>query len=268
VNLGNRSRHAVLVAPFQPAHYRALAGMVARYPDLAENARRYLTGTGAYPYTCRVRTPLGLVAPTLYSSHDISTVNEVFCRGDYRVGGDFRVAVDVGANIGVSALYFLTRNTTARAYLYEPDPRNVERLRRNLERFEARYELEQVAIGTADGDARFRTEPTGRYGRLVRAGGDDRRDEITVAVRSINAILADVLRREEGIDILKIDVEGLETEIVAAIDPKHLDRIDVVVFETDHPTPLHTDRYRHSFATQTNRLTALPRQGVAGASDV
>jgi hypothetical protein len=99
--------------------------MARSYPlsDLPANARRYLTARGEYPYVCRVRTPSGTIAPTLYSSHDILTVNEIFCRGDYRYGPDLRVAVDVGANIGISALYFLTRNSGARVYAFEPDPR-------------------------------------------------------------------------------------------------------------------------------------------------
>ena len=57
-----------------------------------------------------MRTPAGVVAPTLHSSHDMFTVNEVFCREDYACGPGIRTVVDVGSNIGISALYFLTRD--------------------------------------------------------------------------------------------------------------------------------------------------------------
>src|SRR5262245_917624 len=95
-------------------------------------AWRYLSGRGDYPWRCAVRTPLGVVAPRTYSHHDVVTVTEVFCRHDYESPDDVRVVVDVGSNIGISALYFLTRNPHVRCHLYEPVGRNVARLRENL----------------------------------------------------------------------------------------------------------------------------------------
>ena len=72
------------------------------------------------------------------------TVNEVFCRQDYGADASIRAVVDVGSNIGISALYFLTRSPDCRAWLYEPVPRNVERLRGNLAGYEDRYALREV----------------------------------------------------------------------------------------------------------------------------
>ena len=99
MRLGRRGMRRVLGVPLHGGHYRAALGMAKCYPlsDLPANARRFLTARGDYPYVCRVRTPSGMVAPTLYSSHDILTVNEIFCREDYRCGRDLEVAVDVGA---------------------------------------------------------------------------------------------------------------------------------------------------------------------------
>jgi FkbM family methyltransferase len=261
INVGNRSKAAVLRAPLQRGHYRALTGMVLRYPRFVENLRRFLTAKGEYPYACRVRTPTGVVAPMLYTSHDISTVNEVFCRQDYRAGRDLGVAVDIGANIGISGLYFLTRNHSSRVYLFEPDPKNTQRLARNLFGYEDRYVLEDVAVGLQDGQVSFGTEPTGRYGRISQDYGE----VINVWCRHINAVLADVLEREARIDVLKIDVEGLEPQVVAAVAPEHLARIGVIYYETDDPTPLHTAQFRHRFECQTNRLQRMqPSAGGSG----
>jgi FkbM family methyltransferase len=233
--------------------------MAKCYPlsDLPANARRFLTARGDYPYVCRVRTPSGMVAPTLYSSHDILTVNEIFCREDYRCGRDLEVAVDVGANIGISALhfYFMTRNADTLVYAFEPDPRNAERLRGNLATYCDRYQLEEVAIDTSDGTARFASDPYGRYGTL--AYGEDTWYEptfIDVQVRSINGVLAGILERESQIDILKIDIEGLEEQLVGALDEDLLRRIRTIVYEANAPAPYHTARFRHSFACETNRL--------------
>ena len=163
--------------------------MVRRYPDLFENARRYLTGKGQYPYKCRVRTPTGVVTPELFSSHDMSTVNEIFCREDYRAPASLTVAVDLGANIGISGLYFLTRNKTSRVYLFEPDPKNVARLRDNLAGYESRYRLEEVAVAARDGEATFGVESTGRYGtlRLEEPTGHPATRHITVRTRAITS---------------------------------------------------------------------------------
>jgi FkbM family methyltransferase len=230
--------------------------MVRIYPDLFDSARRYLTARGDYPHRCRVRTPLGVVAPTLYSSHDMSTVNEIFSRQDYRVGRELEVAVDIGSNIGISALYFLTRNATARAFLFEPDPKNTMRVRATLAEFEGRYRLEEVAIAVADGTASFATEDSGRYGTLRVDESAPDTTLITVRTRAINAVLREILRDQERIDVLKIDTEGSEIDLVTAIEPDVLDRISTIYYETDAPAPLHQDRFGFRYSCQTNRLTA------------
>jgi hypothetical protein len=88
--------------------------MYRNYPDFTENLKRYLTARGEYPYSIRIKTPTGTIRPTLYTHDDILTVNEIFCREDYAADERVNVAVDVGSNIGISALYFLTRNHTSR----------------------------------------------------------------------------------------------------------------------------------------------------------
>jgi FkbM family methyltransferase len=250
----------VLRAPLQRGHYRALAGMVRTYPDPVRNARRYVSGWGEYPYRCRLRTPSGTIAPTLYSRHDMLTINEVFCREDYRLAGDLRVAVDIGSNIGLSALYFLTRSPAARVYVFEPDPRNVERLRANLAGYEDRYSLQAVAVAHSDGEAAFGTEPSGRYGLLTPAPGTGHplfppTEQIRVRTRAMNDVLGEVLAREHRIDVLKVDTEGMEVELVASIRDSLLDRIASIIYESAKPERLHESRYEFSFACLTNRLT-------------
>jgi FkbM family methyltransferase len=249
----------IVRAPLRADHYRALLGMIRSYPKPLDGLRRYLGKSGSYPCRFRVRTPLGVVAPKLYSSDDMRTLNEVFCRGDYRVGRRVLVAVDIGSNIGISALYFLTRDPACRVHLFEPDPRNVQRLRENLVGFESRYTIDEVAVGVEGGRAIFGTEPTGRYGtlRLDIPTRHPATELIEVEVRSLNRILREVLEREEHIDVLKIDTEGSEADLVASIDPTLLDRTEVILYETDEPTRLHPNRYGHHYSAQVNRLTAI-----------
>lgn len=248
--LGGRPPKLVAQAIFEPGQYVAVARMIRRYPAFPAVIRRYLVGGGTYPYTCRVRTPIGVVGPTTYSHHDIFTVQEVFGREDYRAGNDLRVAVDVGSNIGISALYFLSRNRSSRCYLYEPVPRNVERLRANLRGLEDRYELQEVAVATRSETVAFTVEPYGRYGGIGVVGDE----HINVSARAVAQVLDEVLEREGEIDLLKIDTEGSELDTVAAIRPDQLRRIAAIYFETASPFNPDPERFDMGFAADTCRL--------------
>lgn len=225
--LGDRSLRFVAENVTEPANYRALVNMARRYPRVREGYARYLFGRGTYPTRFAVRTPRGIVRPMLWSFHDMLTVNEVFCREDYGVAEPPALVVDLGSNIGITALYFLTRGPDVRCRLYEPVPRNVERLRRNLEGFEERYAVEQVAVADFDGEARFRLDPFGRYGGLDLEGGET----TSVPCRHIDAVLEDALSTAETISLLKIDVEGYEATLLNSARPDLLARVERIYLE-------------------------------------
>ncbi len=231
--IGQRKIFTVLEAIFQARHYQALYASIRHYPNWLENLKRYVLGTGEYPYGICIRTPLGMIEPTIYGYHDMLTVNEIFCREDYPVGRSHQVIVDIGANIGISALYFLTRHTSCKCYLFEPVPINVERLRRNLQPFAERYVLEEKAVADRSGSFSFGIEPTGRYGGLHRSTGDN----INVSCVHINDVINDILKKEGRIDILKIDIEGDEISTVAAIADHLLKQIEIIYFEFDGSLP-------------------------------
>ena len=253
--LGGREPSLVFSEVVQRQNYVALSRMFRLYPGPSKNLGRYFLGWGGYPYRCRVRTPQGEVAPTLYSHHDMWTVNEVFCRQDYAAGPDLRVVVDIGSNIGISALYFLTRNDASRCYLYEPVSENVERLRGNLAGLEHRYRLNPVAVAEQGGRARFGVEPTGRYGGV----GLELDGSIEVDCLEINDVLAGVVEREGRIDLLKLDTEGLELATVRAIRPELLERIGVIYFEWPEEPDVHPGLFERSYANTTCALRASGR---------
>jgi FkbM family methyltransferase len=248
--LGGRPPRLVAKSIVEPQQYVALARMVGRYPAFPRIVKRYVLGGGRYPYACRVRTPTGIVAPLVYSHHDVFTLHEIFGREDYRAGPDLGVTVDIGSNIGISALYFLTRNRTSRCYLHEPVPRNVERLRANLAGYEERYALQEVAVAAGGGMVDFTVESTGRYGGIGVAGAE----RIRVPCRAVAEVVGEVLAHEGAIDLLKIDSEGAELETVCAIPPEQLARIRSICFETTTPHNPDPERFRMRFACETCRL--------------
>lgn len=166
--------------------------------------------------------------------HDYCTFFEVFCRRDYAVKKSGMVVVDIGSNIGISARFFL-ENGAKFVYLYEPDRENLQYLRKNITNFSERYALESKAVSISSGSSSFEFEKTGRYGRLVdnvnRSKGRAR-NTTEVEVIGISDVLASVFLDHDNLDILKIDIEGLEVEIVKAIPSTYLPKIKMIQYET------------------------------------
>jgi FkbM family methyltransferase len=249
--LGSRDFRTVATSIFRRQHYIALFNMVKVYPNFVENLFRYLTGRGEYPYDIKVRTPIGIFEPRLYSHHDLLTVNEIFCRGDYFAGKDIRTVVDLGSNIGISALYFLTRNNESQCYLYEPDERNIVKLKQNLAGFEKRYRLVQAAVSNESGKLEFGIESTGRYGGLRLKTGKT----IEVDCLNINDVLNDILEGNAGIDLLKIDTEGVEIRTVKAIDPTLASKIRQIHLEAQPDHDLYPDLFTQQQYGSVCRMT-------------
>src|ERR1700682_1356417 len=154
----------VLTAPLRRQHYRALRHLPTVFPSVAKVLLAYVTGSGTYPAQLAIRTPLGVIRPWVYSPHDVVTAVEAFARVDYKVPTTARTVLDIGSNIGLTALYFLTHSPECRVHLYEPLPDNVERLQQNIRDFADRVVFTQAAVSNVAGQVPFVSEPTGRYG--------------------------------------------------------------------------------------------------------
>ena len=230
MNIGNRNLKQFLKAIIGKQHYIAFLNIIKICPNYFDVFMRYFLGTGEYPYSIKIKTPLGLVYPVLYSYYDMLTVNEVFCRLDYGGNDKPKVVVDFGSNIGISALYFLTRNQYSKCYLFEPVPDNVNKLSNNLLHFSNRYILSEVAVSNENGIKKFGVEEYGRCGGLLRETGH----YIDVKCVNVNDVLKEILNKENSIDILKIDTEGNELDIINAIEKNILLKIKMIFFEIDY----------------------------------
>lgn len=227
IGIGNRDWRVVARSCFQRRHYTAFYNSWKNYERPIDSIRRYLFGAGDYPAQVRLRTPTGVVSPTIYSHDDMLTINEIFCRLDYAVRGDEEVIVDFGSNIGLSGLYFLSHCPRGYCYLFEPVPSNVERLERNLRGYEGRYSLSACAVGVLDGVVEFGVEPTGRYGGVGIAAAET----IRVACRDATRVLTEVLDVHGRIDVLKVDIEALEKEILLRLPVPVLRKIRQIFVE-------------------------------------
>ena len=256
MQIGGRKVGTVAKALMERRHYHAALNMIRLYKEPVEMFRRYLTARGDYPFTCQVKTPSGWLDLRLFTPHDVLTVNEIFCREDYRAEPEDTVVVDFGSNIGISAAYFLSRGPHVHSYLFEPLPANIERLQINLARFRDRYTLEQVAVGPADGEVEFGWEETGRYGGVGAATGRT----ITVKSRNSTAVLEEVIARHGHIDVLKVDIEGLEDAVIGGISEslgRHIDKIFVEYAFDDNPLPATHSLHQYGQIAQLVRLPGI-----------
>jgi FkbM family methyltransferase len=116
-----------------------------------------------------------------------------------------QTVVDLGANVGMSCLWWLANYWSARVIAWEPHPDHTAALRDNLalNGYTERVDLRQAAAGTATGRAFLSDEGPSSTLRLGGTTG------IEIAVDDILAELAG--RR---IDILKIDIEGSEVALL------------------------------------------------------
>lgn len=203
-------------------HWHALRRMFQVYEQPMRAIFRYATNSGAYPWQPGLRTPLGTVRPELTSYHDLLTVNEVFCRNDYGEGRHARTVVDIGANVGLAALFFLTRSTDVRVWCCEPDPANLRRLRHTLIDYLDRVTIISRAVTSEELDS-VRFSAAGRYGHI------DPEGPLVVPAIGIGALLDRIAQETQGIDLVKIDTEGTELDLVRAV-PAHMS-VGAIVYE-------------------------------------
>ena len=234
MKIGERKFKQLFKALFGKQHYIALTKMFLVCQKPFDCFGRYFFGWGEYPIGIELRTPLGKIKPLIYSYQDMITVNEIFFRTDYALNRDAKVVVDIGSNIGISALFFLTRNNFCKTYLFEPDPRNTEKLKNNLEDYTNRYIINESAVSDETGIKKFGRDVSGRYGGLSRETGD----YIEVKCLHINEALDNILKLEKEIDVLKLDIEGEELKVLQAIDQKYLEKIKTIYFEIDFTVTL------------------------------
>lgn len=224
MKIGRRRLRAFRRKLLDGSNYRA----IPRFRHVHEHPFRVLIedafSLGQYPRTMTIKTPTGPVDVQLFSSADLSTLNLIFCRQDYYLPENTRVVVDIGSNIGLSSLYWLTRNRESYVYAHEPAPVSYERLMNNLRPFGGRLTARNEAVSNFRGTASLGMEPSGVNSSLELKSTNS----VNCQVIHINEVLESALQRTGQIDIIKIDSEGHEARTLAAIAPEHWKRIRCV----------------------------------------
>ncbi len=159
---------------------------------------------------------------------DIFTIGEILYEQQYCLKSSLDPAptiVDIGANIGVSVLWFLGKYPGCRIHAFEPEPANFALLTSNAANHPG-VVLNQLAV-TAD-NSRVRLH-LGEHG-AVHSIADRSVGSKTIEVDSV--ALLDYLHAHQigRVDLLKLDAEGCEAEVIEGLGNR-IDDVQVIVGE-------------------------------------
>lgn len=170
---------------------------------------------------------------------DIEMFYETFWRGIYNNPGmdwdRFTTIVDLGANIGMTALFFTHKSPGATVYAVEPDPDNFELLTANLsyEISDSRLIPVQAAITAINGPVYLHKKQKA-YNSSV---SDTEQADISVRGMNMSTFFREMYINE--IDLLKIDIEGKEAELFSG-ETDWLQKVSNIVMEC-HSEKIRTD---------------------------
>jgi FkbM family methyltransferase len=135
-------------------------------------------------------------------------LHEIFSLDQYRreEGPDPTTILDLGANIGASAVFYRLLYPAARIVCVEPDPAIVPVLTENTRSIGA--EVVHAAVAGSAGEVLFFPSPQSWAGSIVRDGGEG---EVRVP-----SVTLDELIERYAPDLIKIDVEGAEYDVFAS----------------------------------------------------
>lgn len=169
---------------------------------------------------------------------------EIFSRKDYEFGGlEDCIFVDVGANIGDSALYAASSSNITKVYAYEPFPKACELAQVNISmnpELSKKIELHQYGwfsrnlkdkIAEIDDiNASAVNTVVSDFAQTMKR---ERSNEVEIELHKSSEVLNDIINNHKTNPIvLKMDIEGAEYECVKDIDNAGLfNYIDIVFIE-------------------------------------
>lgn len=163
-------------------------------------------------------------------------VNKIYCPPGYEIKKNDTV-IDIGANIGVFAIYAATRSKDVNVLAFEPFPDNADWLRKNVSQSRLpNIKVYQQAVAGVTEERKLQMSDSWMKHALsetdkeVADFPEKNGQSIKVQCVEFDNVLKDVPK----CDLLKIDCEGSEYEILYSSSPETLKKIQKIVGEF-HP---------------------------------
>lgn len=160
-------------------------------------------------------------------SSDYGVFEEVFIENEYQIKTEEKpqYIIDAGANIGLTALYFLRRYPSASIVCIEPEAANFEILLKNMANYKNVVCLKK-ALWNKSTNLRIKNLTADSWAfEVVEV---DSPDKHSLEAVTLNGILLQY--KFPRIDILKLDIEGSEKEVCEA-NTQWIDKVGCVMVE-------------------------------------
>jgi FkbM family methyltransferase len=160
---------------------------------------------------------------------DIQSLREVWMDEAYRLPPNVQpeTLVDLGANIGLTSVWFAKKYGCKHVLAVEPSAENARLARQNLLQNQIAAEVIEAAVGPRDGVTRFAAHEHSNLGSTLTESG------VEVGMVSMESVLQR-LGEDERLDVLKMDIEGAEQALLSG-EARWLEHVGCIVAEF-HPT--------------------------------
>jgi FkbM family methyltransferase len=208
----------------------------------------------------RLKLRRGLVLDAIPASRLLGLYKEIWFRDAYGLHADplppGATVIDIGANIGVFAVYAAVESGAARVLSYEPFPDSFALLKRNAEQNHlSAIEPRPLGVAGRRGTRRLYVGACHGWNKLY-----SQEDLPAVEIQCVT--LADVFEQERvtRCHFLKVDCEGAEYEILLEAPPELLRRVDRAVVEYHN----HLTEHSHTELEEVLRRAGLQVRAEGG----
>jgi len=167
---------------------------------------------------------------------DVAVFNQVFVEREYELPHlpeEAKTIIDLGANIGLTSIFFALKYRRANILSVEPDSDNFMKLVANISHLGNRIKPLNGAAWSRNGNLSLIKQGAnemnlGSWGFRVSPEIDEKSFEVKCF--SMPTLIGQI--DGGSIDILKIDIEGSEKEIFTHSPEKWIGKIKMIVIET------------------------------------
>lgn len=152
--------------------------------------------------------------------------------------------IDCGSNIGVYPFYISNIiKERGKVYCIEPDPRNIETLKKNLTLLRSQYSFDQVAIHDTDKEINFLMKSASNLGHIHYNNQEFSKKAKQLSdseLTNVKGITLNTFLKKNNIDLSKIklirmDIEGSESEVIDQIYDNHKEFKNLNILFENHP---------------------------------